>query len=78
MDLMNIIFVIGKPNSTHITSVTGTVNAVDQTQLPTRFKRATLDEAEINAINVCTLKEKIHFSVIILKCKFYFQSGGAE
>lgn len=33
----------------------------ETTQLPIKFKRAMLDETEINAINVCICIEKLYF-----------------
>ncbi|XP_025418806.1 uncharacterized protein LOC112689351 [Sipha flava] len=42
---------INKPESTSSTSATGLVQTLEHTQLPLKFKRPTLDDAEINAIN---------------------------
>lgn len=51
------ICITDKPSSIPLTSATGTVSTMDETQLPIKFKRAMLDETEINAINVSILKE---------------------
>lgn len=64
-----------KSSSNSSTSATGLVHAVEIAQLPIRFHRAPMDEAEINAINVCILKNSI---IVILNYKKIFQSGGAE
>lgn len=47
-------FISDKSESIASTSTTSTVHTLDEFQLPLKFKRPFLDEAEINAINVCT------------------------
>lgn len=58
-----------KSNSNSSTSATGLVHTVEITQLPIRFHRAPMDEAEINAINVCALKNS---KIVILNYKLFF------
>jgi hypothetical protein len=54
------------------------VQTLEHTQLPLKFKRPTLDDAEINAINVFKSKLIIWILSYSLKYFFFFQSGGAE
>ncbi|KAL5244574.1 hypothetical protein ACI65C_011984 [Semiaphis heraclei] len=44
---------INKSDSTPSPSKTSAVQTMEDYQLPTKFKRAIIDIAEINAINVC-------------------------
>lgn len=59
-----------KSNSNSSTSTTGLVQTLEITQLPIRFRRAPMDEAEINAINVCTLN---NLKIVILNYKLFFR-----
>lgn len=55
------------------------MSILESSQLPTRFQRVGLDEAEINAINVCILLFYLHLIEFKIKnIKKKFQSGGAE
>lgn len=49
-------------DKTDLTSstVTSTVHIVETTQLPPKFRRAVMDEAEISAINVCNMFNRLN------------------
>lgn len=58
---INFLFVniADKTALTSSSTVTGAVQTVEATQLPLKFRRTLMDEAEISAINVCNMLEYV-------------------
>jgi hypothetical protein len=59
MKCLSNLYVADKSKSTPSSFETGAVQTMEDYQLPTKFKRVMMEDAEINAINVCKLKQII-------------------
>lgn len=49
-----------KTDLTSTSTVTGAVHIVETAQLPPKFRRTVMDEAEISAINVCNMFDHLN------------------
>lgn len=57
LKILILIYITDKSESIPSPSTISAGKTMEDYQLPTKFKRVIMDDAEINAINVCKLKQ---------------------